>query len=141
MITTILSCSKGECGDPNIGPKVFNFQITDKVNGEDLFSNGTYTPQQIEVINILDDSPVEYIFDDSVTNFSRIYIDLNEWATERVNIKLTISGDDIFTFSANTNVIRNDCFNYTDYKDISITGSDFVEDGNNQNGFYIILVE
>ena len=48
-ITTLLSCSYDDCeGLYNIPSQNFTFEIVDKISGENLFTNGTYEPEQVK---------------------------------------------------------------------------------------------
>ena len=86
---TVQGCEENEnnlCIPCNSPPGPFKFEIVDKATGENLFTNGTYEPEQIEVINLNDYNNIEYIFidefiDENVINL--IQINSIGWKTEK----------------------------------------------------------
>lgn len=60
VVLSITSCKKcGECFTP---PSPFLFEFIDKTTNENLFTNGTYQPNQIDVINTIDNEELEFAF-------------------------------------------------------------------------------
>jgi hypothetical protein len=137
-ITTLLSCYKDDCTSPFIPPQVFIFEIVDKITRENLFTNGTYQPEQIQITNTDNNFSTEFIFI-SENNINHIEINSSYWFTEIVNLKIDISNNHIFDFYADGEIIRRECFSYFEYNEITIGESEFELD--QQTGVYRIFVE
>ena len=135
----LLSCNKTEdCGDCFTPPQPFLFEITDKVSGENLFTNGTYNYEEIEIINSLNDnSPIEFKFI-TEDNVNLIQINSIGWSTVIVNLKFYVSNQYIFDFYVDAERKSEDCCNFTQYNEIIITESEF--ELNSQSGIYTILL-
>lgn len=74
-------------------PQSFTFEIIDKTSGENLFTNGTYEPATISIIDVLDNNnPVEFTFI-SENDINLIEIGSIGWETETVNLKFDISAN------------------------------------------------
>ena len=141
-ITTLLSCSKDDCTTPIIPPQIFTFEIVDKITGENLFTNGTYQPEQIQITNTDNNFLTEFTFI-SENNINHIEINLSYayayWETGIVKLKIDISNNHIFDVYADGEIIMRECFSYYEYNEITIGESEFELD--NQTGIYKILVE
>ena len=137
----LLSCNKTEdCGACFTPPQPFLFEIADKVSGENLFTNGTYNYEEIEIINSLNNnSPIEFKFI-TEDNVNLIQINSIRWSTEIVNLKFYVSNQYLFDFYVDAERKSEDCCDFTQYNEIIITGSEFVE-LSPQSGAYTILVE
>tara|TARA_B110000879_G_C10714350_1_gene334127 strand:- start:20 stop:466 length:447 start_codon:yes stop_codon:yes gene_type:complete len=136
----LLSCNNTEdCGACFTPPQSFLFEIVDKASGENLFTNGTYNSQEIEIINSLNDnSPIEFEFI-SEDNINLIRTNSIGWSTEIFNLKFYISNQYLFDFYVDAERKSEDCCNFTQYNEITITEAEFELDS--QSGIYKILVE
>ncbi|MBU2950640.1 hypothetical protein KO493_08025 [Tamlana agarivorans] len=136
----LLSCDAiKDCEDCFTPPNNFYFDIVDKVSGENLFTNGTYDYQDIEIINTLDGNEsvdFEFITHD---NINQIEIYSIGYSTEIVNLKFYVSNQYLFDFYVDAERTSENCCSFTVYNEIKITGSDFVSKP--QSGVYTILVE
>ena len=138
-ITALLNCSNDDCeGVYNIPSQNFTFEIVDKISRENLFTNGTYEPEQIQITNTINNFPIEFVFI-SENNINHIQINSAVWETEIVNLKFDISDSHIFDFYSDGEIIMRECFSYTEYNEITIGESEFEFD--TQTGIYRILVE
>lgn len=140
LFTTIFqSCDSNDCGECFTPPQSFQFEIVDKISGENLFTNGTYESENIEITDNLNNNEiVEFTFI-SEDNINLIQIGSIGWETEIVNLKVDISDNHIFDFYVDAERKLGDCCSYTDYNEITVGESEFVLDP--QNGIYKILVE
>jgi hypothetical protein len=149
-ITTILaiiiliftqSCKKkDDCEDISCftPPNPFRFELVDKLTRENLFTNGTFNSSDIKVINLADQSAVEFRFIDE-NDYNIIQINTIGWKTEIVNYSIQISTVNIFNLYVNAERLDEDCCSFTRYKEIKIENSDF--EINQTNGIYKILVD
>ena len=138
-VITLLSCSNTNCeGDYNIPSQKFTFEIIDKTSGENLFSNGTFVPEEIQITNTFNNYPVEFSFI-AENNIHHIQIKSASLETKIINLKFVISNNHLFDFYSKGELIMKECFSYTKYKEITIKESEFIIDA--QTGVYNILVE
>lgn len=138
LMILLHGCITDDCGECFTPPEGFAFEIVDKTSGENLFTNGTYDPDHILIINTLDNSQTDFLFI-SENNINVIQIGSIGWKTEITNLKIDISGNHIFNFHVDAERLLKDCCSYTAYKEIAITDSEFEWDA--QTGIYKILVE
>ncbi len=134
------SCKNDECEDILCftPPSSFEFELVDKSTGENLFTNGTFDPINISVINLDDQSNVEFTFIDE-NDYNIIRINTIGWKTETVNYSVQISTESIFELFVNAERLIGDCCAYTEYKEIRIENAEFQL--NQDDGIYKILVE
>ncbi|CAL2083409.1 conserved hypothetical protein [Tenacibaculum dicentrarchi] len=119
-------------------PQPFQFEIVDKENGENLFTNETFDSNKITITdNLNNNESVEFSFI-SENNINLIQIRSIGWVTEIVNLKIDISDNHIFNFYVEAERIE-DCCSHTEYDEINLTDSEFELDS--QTGIYKILVE
>ena len=128
-------CEDLECFTP---PSPFGFELVDKLTGENLFTNGTFKSIDIKVINLDDQSNVEFTFIDE-NDYNIIQINTIGWKTETVNYSINISNESIFELFVNAERLNGECCNYTEYKEIRIKNSEF--ELNQNSGIYRILVD
>ena len=119
-------------------PSPFTFELVDKLSGENLFTNGTFNPNDIKVIDLEDQSNVEFTFIDE-NDYNIIRINTIGWQTEIVNYSLQISSESIFELFVNAERLNGNCCDYTNYKEIRIENADFELD--QQSGIYKIRIE
>jgi len=138
LSTTLLHCSNDDCGDPNITYQTFTFEIVDKISGENLFTNGTYLPEQIQITNTISNFETEFTFL-SENNVNLIQVNSASWETDIVNLTFTIADNLIFELYSDGDTIVEACYSYTVFNDIFINESEF--DYNAEIAIYTILVE
>jgi len=137
LIIITQSCKK-ECGECFSPPSPFKFELVDKLTGENLFTNGTFNPSDIKIINLDDQSNVEFTFIDE-NDYNVIRINTIGWKTEIVNYSIRISSENIFDLYVNAERKKDKCCSYTEYKEIRIENSEF--ELNHDTGIYKILVD
>ena len=120
IVFTTQSCDKDcdgyACMTP---PNYFVFEIVDKTTGENLFSNGTYKQEDIEVVNMADNSDLEYSFI-SEDNANLIIINSIGWKTEKITVLVKISDEEIFSLYVDAERVSEDCCSFTRYNKIEI---------------------
>uniref|UniRef100_UPI003217A8F0 hypothetical protein n=1 Tax=uncultured Draconibacterium sp. TaxID=1573823 RepID=UPI003217A8F0 len=141
FVFTTWSCDKNnncdgiDCFTP---PTPFYFELVDKTSGENLFTSGVLSTDDIKVINLEDQSNVDFEFiDENDVNIIVIYS--IGWETQIVNYAIEISSESLFTLFVNAERLSENCCAFTKYNEIEIDGSEF--ELNEQNGIYTILVE
>jgi hypothetical protein len=138
---TIWSCSKKDqcdgvdCFTP---PSPFMFELVNKSSGENLFTAGVLSPDNIKILNLDDQSNVEFQFIDE-NDLNVIQIHSIGWETQIVNYSIEISSKSIFTLFVDAERLSENCCAFTRYNDIDIGGSEF--ELNEQSGIYKIMVE
>ena len=134
------SCKDNDCQDKLCftPPSSFNFELVDKLTGENLFTNGTFDSKDISVINLDDQSHVGFTFLDE-NNYNIIRINTIGWETEVINYSIQISSESIFKLYVNAERLNENCCSYTEYKEIRIEDVDF--ELNQDIGIYKIVVE
>ena len=134
------SCKDDDCGDILCftEPPPFEFELIDKTTGENLFTNGTFNPQDIKVINLADQRAVEFdfIFEND-NNVIRIYT--IGWQTETVNYTIQMSSEPLFELFVDAERLNTDCCSHTEYNEIRIENTEFQKEPS--TGIYKILVE
>lgn len=137
MLIFTQSCesdSPMDCFTPPVG---LYFELIDEVTGENLFTNGTYTSDQIEVINIENGESVAFSFIDE-NDYNVFSIDGIGWATEVVNYSINISDKSIFELYVDSELYDEGCV-YSFYNEIRIDNSEYELDS--ESGIYKILTK
>lgn len=129
------NCDGVDCFTP---PAPFYFELVDKSSGDNLFTTGELNPDDIKVVNLDDQSNVDFEFiDENEANIIQIYT--IGWETQIVNYSIEISTERLFTLYVDAETVSENCCGFTRYNEIEIDGSEF--ELNEQNGIYKILVE
>lgn len=139
IVCLVESCKEDDCGACFTPPQRFEFIVVDKTSGENLFSNGTFNPEDIVITDVLDDNePVQFTFvSENDINLIQIF-DIG-WETEIVDLKIDIADQHIFNLKVDAERKTGDCCSYTEYNEVAVSGADF--DLDNQTGLYTIKVE
>ncbi|MDH5381844.1 MAG: hypothetical protein OEW75_13380 [Cyclobacteriaceae bacterium] len=121
---SLQSCLNDDCGECFSPPTPFYFQFVDKISGENLFTNGTLSSDDIVVLNTADGSPVQYSFVDE-NDFDLLKINTIGWETETVNYSIRVSADYLFNLGVDTERVTSGCCTYTIYNDVTIDTFEF----------------
>ena len=138
FVVIFQSCNNDDCGDCFTPPENFRFELVDKTSGENLFTNGTYESNQIEITNVSTNSSADFTFI-SENNINLMQINGIGFQTEIVNLKIDIGDTNIFNFFVDAERKKGDCCSFTEYNEIRISDSEF--ELSNETGIYKILVE
>ena len=142
ILTIILnqSCVNNDCeNEPYFTPpSPLNFELVNKSTNENLFTNGTYESNKIEILNIADNSSIEYSFINE-DDINIIQIGSIGWKSEIVEGSVKINGSEIFTFYVDAKRLSENCISYTKYDEIRIENKEYELD--HQSGVYKILVD
>ncbi len=120
-------------------PQPFSLEIVDKTTGENVFTNGSYSSSDIQIINTLDsNTTVAYTF---ISEDALNVIDLSSigWKTEIVNLEVSLAGTPIFELYVESERKSGDCCTFTVFNEISISGAEYQMDS--ETGIYTILIE
>ena len=128
-----------DCGDKDCftPPEGFTFELVDKTTKENLFTNETFSSNEISVTNLADNSNLEFNFIDE-DDVNLIQINSIGWESETVNALITVSGIDILNLIVDAERTTEDCCKFTRYNDISIENAEF--ELNQENGLYTIFM-
>ncbi len=138
---TTWSCSKlDKCNgiDCFTPPSPFEFELVDKSTGENLFTSGALNPDDITLVNLDDQSSVDFQFIDE-NDYNVIVINSIGWQSETVNYSLEISSESLFTLFVDCERLVGDCCSYTRYNEIAIEGLEYEQQ--EQDGIYKMMVE
>ncbi len=120
------SCDTNNCEDIscNSGPASFQLEIVDKDSGENLFTNGTYNKEDLELIANSNSEATYRFIDEDDYNIIRIS------TFKSVDYSVRISDSEIFTVSVNAEGVTEDCCFFTSVNNFEIEGADFEPDQN-----------
>lgn len=122
-------CSDYACFTP---PQPIFFQLYSE-SDQDLIASDTF---ELSSLKILDVSKDQFIKRDTLSVSGEYYL-MGEsigWQDGLNDYQFTYGDKELFTFSIEANEISEDCCAYTEYGDISLSGSDFEELSNINTG-------
>ena len=133
-------CDNNDCEDLLCftPPTSFVFEIVDKESGENLFTNGTYTPEQIEVLNTDDNSKRTFGFL-SEDDINLIVIGSIGWETEVAKVVVKTAGEDILNLYVDTERASENCCSFSKYNEKRIDNAEYTLD--KQSDIYTIYIE
>lgn len=139
ILLVVQSCNDKDCEDISCftPPFIFTFDILDKETGENLFDNGTYTEEQIEVVNKSDGSERAYEFIGGEINFLRI--PSIGWETEIAEVLVKLDGEEAFTLFVDVERRTENCCSFSEYNETRIDNADYEYD--QQREFYRVYLE
>lgn len=129
------NCSEVACFTP---PEPFYFELVDKTSGENLFTNETYNANDISLVDLDDQSAVEFTFQDE-NNTNLIRINTIGWETETVAYSIQIATKSVFELYVTAERSTDGCCPNTDFTEIRIEKADF--ELNKESGIYTIFVD
>jgi hypothetical protein len=140
LLLFIQGCKSDDCEDIACftPPMPFTFDLVDKESGENLFTNGSYNSDDIEVLNVNDNSRREFRFI-SENELNIIQIGSIGWEDEIAEVVLKVGDIIILNLYVDSERVSENCCNFTKYNEIRIDNADY--DLNNQTGIYTIYIE
>ncbi|SRX55313.1 hypothetical protein [Aequorivita sp. CIP111184] len=134
------SCSVDKCDvDCNSGPLELDFELLNKATGENLFTNGTFDPNDIDVLDLdNNNSSVQFTFN-SENDINIINLGPFGWETNIANYFLKVGDRDIFTLHVDAEEKTEDCCSFVQVNKLEITNASF--ELNPETGVYEVLVE
>ncbi len=136
----IQACDTDDCEDylcftPPMG---FTFEIVDKETGENLFTNGTYSSSQIQVLNIEDNSKRQFVFLDE-NDINLISIGSIGWDSKIAHVVLKIADNDILNLYVDSERVSENCCSFSRYNEIRIDKADYEQDA--QSDIYTVYID
>jgi hypothetical protein len=128
-------CENKDCFTP---PSSFDFELVDKLTGENLFTNGVFNSSDIKVVDIDNNEDVNFTFIDE-NDINILSINSIGWKTEKVNYQIKIENNLIFELSVNAQRLNGDCCDYTEFTEIKISNLEYERD--HTSGVYKLFVE
>lgn len=140
ILLSAQACDDKDCEDLLCftPPMPFAFELVDKDSGENLFTNGSYDPDDIEVLNVSDNSRREFVFI-SENELNIIQIGSIGWENEIAEVVLKVGDETILNLYVDSERVSEDCCNFTKYNEIRIDNADYELDP--QSGIYTIRIE
>lgn len=140
ILLSAQACADRDCEDLLCftPPMPFAFELVDKDSGENLFTNGSYDPDDIEVLNVSDNSRREFVFI-SENELNIIQIGSIGWENEIAEVVLKVGDETILNLYVDSERVSEDCCNFTKYNEIRIDNADYELDP--QSGVYTIRID
>lgn len=134
------SCNVDKCDvDCSSGPLRLSFELLDKATGENLFTNNTFDPADIAVLDLGNNNiEVQFTFN-SENDINIINLAPFGWGTNIANYLLKVGERDIFTLAVDAEEIKDVCCSNVVLNKLTLEGSEFSQ--NTQSGVYEVLVE
>ncbi|MBI9052266.1 MAG: hypothetical protein JEY96_00520 [Bacteroidales bacterium] len=115
-------CEDIACFTP---PRDFTFELVDKITGENIFANETFSRNQIRIENLINDQLIEYDF---IEGRNYIYIYSIGWQTEIVNCSISLDNEKVCGLYIDAERVYENCCSFTRFNEISIEDCDFEYD-------------
>jgi len=140
ILLSAQACADKDCEDVLCftPPMPFAFELVDKDSGENLFTNGSYDSDDIEVLNVSDNSRREFVFI-SENELNIIQIGSIGWENEIAEVVLKVGDETILNLYVDSERVSEDCCNFTKYNEIRIDNADYELDP--QSGIYTIRID
>ena len=135
----LISCNVDKCDiECNSGPWVLDFELLDQATGENLFTNGTFDPADIEVLDLNDsNNSISFTFI-SENDINIIKLGPFGWGTNIVNYKLKVGEIEIFNLILDAEENKENCCSFVQINNLEIENADFEQ--NQETGIYEVLV-
>lgn len=139
VVFVLNSCNVDHCDVYcNSGPLSLNFALLDKSTNENLFANGTFNPDDIEILDLENDNtPVQFVFNPE-NDLNLITLGPFGWETKTANYKLKVDSLNIFTLNLKTEEIKTECCTTVKINKLEIKNAEFQQ--NPETGVYEILI-
>lgn len=140
VITSLfLSCNNNDCNKLCFTePRTFQFEFIDASSKENLFTNKTFDRRYIKIINVEDDSRVDFNFIDE-NDYNILTFPYIGWQTETIHYSIQINNIEYFTLYVDAERLSEDCCSFTRYNEIKIENTNYTLD--EEKGIYSIFVE
>ena len=140
ILVSAQACDDRDCEDLSCftPPMPFAFELVNKDSGENLFTNGSYDSDNIEVLNVSDNSRREFVFI-SENELNIIQIGSIGWDNEIAEVVLKVGDETILNLYVDSERVSEDCCNFTKYNEIRIDNAEYELD--QQSGIYTILID
>lgn len=133
------ACDTNDCEDLACftPPRGFSFELVDAETKENLFTNGTFNPDQIEVLNSDDNSKREFSFI-SEDDVNIIQIGSIGWESEIAEVVLKVGDETILNLFVDCERVSRNCCSFTEYNEIRIDDAEYELDP--QTEIYTVFI-
>jgi hypothetical protein len=139
LIILLQNCSLNDCNQACFTPpNSFQFEFIGATTNENLFTNKTFNKSDITLINVADNTNVEFSFIDE-NDYNILSIGSIGWKTELVECSIKIADNEVLTLYVNAKRVNENCCSFTRFEEVRIENANFTFD--DQKGIYTILVE
>ncbi|MGI9530177.1 hypothetical protein [Lutimonas sp.] len=134
------ACDTNDCEDVACftPPRGFAFELVDAQTRENLFTNGTFDSDQIQVLNMDDNSKREFSFI-SEDDLNIIQIGSIGWETEIAEVVLKVGDKTILNLYVDCERLSRNCCSFTEYNEIRIENAEYELD--QQSEVYTVLIQ
>lgn len=133
------NCSLNDCNQLCFTPpNSFEFEFVDATSKENLFTNKTFNKRDIKVINLADNSNLEYSFIDE-NDYNILMIGGIGWKSEIVEFTIKVADKEILTLYVNAKRLNENCCSFTRFEEIRIENANYSID--TQKDIYTILID
>lgn len=139
-VFVLSSCTVDHCDVLcDSGPLGLSFELLDKTTGKNLFTNGTFERNDIEVLDLdNNNSMVEYGFiSENVINL--ITLGPFGWEKKIANYSLKVDTLNIFTLNVDAEEKTEDCCSFVQVNKVEIKNAESQQ--NPETGVYEVFVE
>ncbi|MDF0717869.1 hypothetical protein PY092_17020 [Muricauda sp. 334s03] len=137
FLFVLLAC-KEDCNECFTPPQPLLFELIGLETGANLISNGTYSSNDIKVVDQSNNQALEFsIVQDG--DIDLININSIGWESEAVNYQIIASDNLIFSLQVNAERITEGCCSYTKFTTIEISHSNYEIDY--ETGIYRVFIE
>lgn len=139
LLLSVSGCGEEDCNlDCFTPPNPFLFELLNKTSGENLFSNGSYRPEDILVVDRISGQGLGFSFI-SENEQNILAIHAIGWETELVDAQVSLGADEIFSLYVDAERLSENCCSFTRYKEIRIGIAEYRKDP--ASDIYSILVD
>lgn len=139
-LALFVSCNVNRCDYYcDSGPIILKFEIVDKESGENLFTNGTYSSENLQVIDLNNnDNLVQFEFI-SENNLNQLLLGPFGFEVQEAKYAVLIHSETIFSIALKTIEEKDTCCSTILLDEFSLNGAEFTQD--EATGVYKVLIE
>ncbi|MDW7692962.1 hypothetical protein R9C00_10470 [Flammeovirgaceae bacterium SG7u.111] len=142
LLASFQGCkTDSDCGACFTPPSFFTFEIVDINTGENLFTNGTFDPNQLVITATLDGKSenVTYNFIEE-NGLNQLEITSVGWESGISTTSVSVGDTYLFNLTVDAERVSEDCCNFTRYNEININDAMYTLDPVT-SAFYIVSVD
>jgi len=139
-LALFVSCNVNQCDYYcDSGPISLKFEIVDKEDGENLFTNGTYSKESLEVIDLNNnDSLVQFEFI-TENDLNQLLLGPFGFEVQEAKYAVLIHSEAIFSVALKTIEEKDTCCSTILLDEFNLNGAEFSQD--EATGVYKVLIE
>lgn len=121
ILSFIIACDDDDCKDIACftPPNYFNFEILDKITGENLYTNGSLQADKLKVFNAVTKVPMDFQF---IKENNANFIVLNSvgWQTEKTTVTFELKEEMFFNFYVDAERKYEKCCSFTVFNETKV---------------------